>query len=76
MRYNRICVTSNYVPEEIIKSLNLSFAFNAASHIEQVLEANNLQNSSYTATYYPSRKISKLDEPDMRDIIGEARTIS
>ena len=25
------------------------------------------QNSSYMATYYPSRKLSKLDEPDMRD---------
>ena len=24
-----------------------------------------LQNSSYTATYHPSRKLFKLDEPDM-----------
>ena len=30
------------------------------------------QNSSYTATYHPSRKLSKLDEPDMQDTAGEA----
>ena len=29
------------------------------------------QNSSYTATYHPSRKLSKLDEQDMRDTAGE-----
>ena len=28
---------------------------------------NILQNSSYTAIYHPSRKLSKLDEPDMQD---------
>ena len=27
-----------------------------------------------TATYYPSRKLSKLDEPDMRDTAGEVGT--
>ena len=30
----------------------------------------------YTATYLPSRKISKLDEPDTQDTAGEARTSS
>ena len=34
------------------------------------------QNSSCTATYHPSRKLSKLDEPDMRDTAGEVRTNS
>ena len=37
---------------------------------------NTLQNNSCTATYYPSRKLSKLDEPDMRDTAGEVRTNS
>ena len=41
---------------------------NAASNIEQVLEA---QNNSCTATYHSSRKLSKLDEPDMQDTAGE-----
>ncbi len=31
------------------------------------------QSSSYTATYHPSRKLSKLDEPDMPDTAGEVR---
>ena len=30
-----------------------------------------LQSSSCTATYHPSRKLSKLDEPDIRDTAGE-----
>ena len=46
---------------------------NAVSNIEQVLDP---QSSSYTATYHPSRKLSKLDEPDMPDTTGEVRTSS
>ena len=46
---------------------------NDASCIEQVLEAPPKKNSSCTATYNPSRKPSKLDEPDMRDTTGEVR---
>ena len=34
------------------------------------------QSSSRTASYHPSRKLSKLDEPDMRDSTGEVRTNS
>ena len=34
------------------------------------------QSSSCTATYHPSQKLSKLDEPDMWDSIGELRTSS
>ena len=37
---------------------------------------NTPQNSSYTATYHPSRKLSKLDGPDMQDTAGEVRTSS
>ena len=32
------------------------------------------QSSSYTATYHPSRKLSKLDEPDMQDTDGKVGT--
>ena len=34
------------------------------------------QSSRYTAINYPSRKLSKLDEPDMRDPAGEVGTSS
>ena len=33
-------------------------------------------NSSCMATYHPSRKLSKLDEPDMRDTAGKVGTSS
>ena len=32
--------------------------------------------SNYTATCLPSRKLSKLDEPDIQDTAGEAETSS
>ena len=48
---------------------------NVASNIEQVIEVAPPQNS-WTATYYPSRKLSKLDELDMQDTAGEVRTNS
>ena len=35
-----------------------------------------IQRSSYTATNHPSRKLSKLDESDMRDAAREVRTNS
>ena len=34
------------------------------------------QYSNCTATYHQSRKLSKLDKPDMRDNAGEVRTKS
>ena len=34
------------------------------------------QNTNYSATYIPSRKLSKLDEPHTLDTAGEARTSS
>ena len=34
---------------------------------------NTPQNSSYVSTYHPSRKLSKLDEPNMQDTAGEVR---
>ena len=50
------------------------FHKNAASSIEQVLEATPPQSTNYTATYLPSRKLSKLDKPDMQDTAGEVGT--
>ena len=32
------------------------------------------QGTNYTATCLPSRKLSKLDEQDIQDTAGEART--
>ena len=49
---------------------------NIASNIEQVLAATPQQGTNYTATCIPSRKLSKLDEPDMQDTAGAARTSS
>ena len=37
---------------------------------------NTPQGTNYTATFLPSRKLSKLDEPDMQDTAGEAGTSS
>ena len=36
----------------------------------------NPRDTNYTATCLPSRKLYKLDEPDMQDTAGEARTSS
>ena len=33
-------------------------------------------SNSNTATYHPSQKLSKLDEPDMQNTAGEAGTSS
>ena len=37
---------------------------------------NTLQSSSCTVTYYPSQKLSTLDEPDMQNTAGEVGTSS
>ena len=37
---------------------------------------NTPQGTNYTATCLPSRELSKLDELDMQDTAGEARTSS
>ena len=37
---------------------------------------NTPQGTNYTATCLPSRKLSKLDEPDMQDTAGEVGTSS
>ena len=37
---------------------------------------NTPQDTNYSATYLPSRKLYKLDEPDTQDTAGEGRTSS
>ena len=37
---------------------------------------NTPQGTNYTVTYLPLWKLSKLDEPDMQDTVGEAGMIS
>ena len=49
---------------------------NYARMLEQVLEASFQKSSSCIATYHPSRKLQKLDEPDTRDNAGEIGTSS
>ena len=49
---------------------------NAASNIEQVLAATHPQGANCMVTYQLSRKLYKLDAPDMSDTAGEARTRS
>ena len=39
-------------------------------------DSNTQQSTNYTATCFPSRKLSKLDEPDTQDTAGEAETSS
>ena len=39
-------------------------------------DSNTPRGANYTVTYHLSRKLYKLDEPDMPDTAGEARTRS
>ena len=58
------------------KKLDGQLHKNAASNIEQVLAATPPQHTNSTATCLLSRKLLKLDEPDMQDTAGEAGTSS
>ena len=49
---------------------------NDASNIEQVLAATPHKAPTIWPPAPPSRKLSKLDEPDKQDTAGEARTNS
>ena len=48
----------------------------AESNIEQYCWRQHPQSSSFTVTYHLSRKLSKLDEPDMQNTAGEVGTNS
>ena len=49
---------------------------NAACNLKQVPGGNTPQDTNCTATCPLSRKLFKLDEPDMQDTAGEAGTNS
>ena len=49
---------------------------NAASNLEQILAATPPQDTNCTSTCLLSRKLFKLDEPDMQDTAGESGTNS
>ena len=53
------------------KKLDGNYTRIAASDIEQVMEA-----ALHKALHHPSRKLSKLDEPDTWDTAGEVGVIS
>ena len=44
--------------------------------LRAILNNNTPQGTNYTATCLTSRKLSKLDETDIQDTAGDARTTS
>ena len=59
----------NVIPRTLVAEESLMTAFGSDSFVFQT-------DSSSTATYHPSRKLSMLDEPDMQDTAGEEETNS
>ena len=49
---------------------------NPGRDFNPLLGGNTLQDTNYTATCLPSRKLSQLNEPDVQDTAGEAGTSS
>ena len=49
---------------------------NAVSCVEQVIKATTHKAAAVQPPTIPSRKLSKLDEPDMQDTAGEVKTNS
>ena len=63
----------------LTKRLEKKLDGNYTSMLRAILNKSWLQNprgANYTVTYHLSRKLYKLDEPDMPDTAGEARTSS
>ena len=69
------CATWTQI-KQLEKKLDGDYTRMFKSNIEQVLASNTQQGTNYTVTNHLSRKIYKLDEPDMPDTAGEARTRS
>ena len=63
-----VCILHSAIAHR--KGMN-SFILSAASPGGKIL-----QNSSYTATYHTSRKLSKLDELDRQDTAGKVKRSS
>ena len=62
--------------KRIEKKLDGNLHKNAARNIEQVLEAAHHKAAAVRPTYHLSRRLSKLDEPDVQDTAGEVGTCS
>ena len=60
----------------LTKQLKKKLDGNYTRILRAILNNNTPQSTNYTATCLPSRKPSKLDEPDMQDTAGEAETSS
>ena len=60
----------------LTKQMEKKLDGNYSRMLRTSLDGNTPQNSCFTATYIQSRKLSKLDEPDMQDSAGEAGTSS
>ena len=63
----------------LTKRLEKKLDGNYTTKLQAILNnpgGNTPQGTNYTATCHPSRKLSKLDEPDMQDTAGEAGTSS
>ena len=68
-----LCMDANKTAGE---EARWQFHKNVANNIEPTLGGNTPQGINYTTTYLPSRKLSKLDDPDMQDTAGEVGTRS
>ena len=66
----------NLNSKSILGGLSKIIDFESTSTIFSLTwnQGNTQQDTNYTATYLPSWKLSKLDEPDTQDTAGEAGT--
>ena len=72
-----LVVVDDFFSKTLTKRLEKNVDENYTRMLRAILpRGNTLQSSSRTATFHPSRKSSKLDEPDMQDTAGEVGTSS
>ena len=58
----------------LTKRLKKKLDGNYTRMLRAIPGGNTTQGTNYTTICFPSRKLSKLDEPDTQDTAGEART--
>ena len=58
--------------DNLLVSLQLQITQECCEQYWKSPGGNTQQSTNYTATYLPSRKLFKLDEPDIQDTAGEA----
>ena len=82
-KFNRNCSQTIHVTFELTEFLQAAVisilrhgctTWTLTKRLEKKLDGNTPQDTNYTATCLLSRKLSKLDEPDMQDTAGEAGT--